>query len=131
MATKTITMTNLDIYATANALMDSIKDDTNLPVRVGFYLQKNVNKMTELAQEIEKSRMEIFEKYGTKDEEKQQYIFDKENQEIVQKELNDLFQLTQEIKVNMISIDLFDTIDLTTSQIQAISFMIKDNEDEE
>ena len=130
MATKNITLTNLEIYTTAQALMESITTDINLPVKVGFYIQKNMKKMTELAQEIEKSRMEIFDKYGEKDEENNQYKFDKSVQEQVQKELNDLFDLTQDVKTNMLELDWFDDIDLTANQIAAISYMIKDDEDE-
>ena len=130
MATKNITLTNLEIYTTAQALMESITTDINLPVKVGFYIQKNMKKMTELAQEIEKSRMEIFDKYGEKDEENNQYKFDKSVQEQVQKELNDLFDLTQDVKINMLELDWFDDIDLNANQIAAISYMIADDEDE-
>lgn len=130
MATKNITLTNLEIYTTAQALMENITTDMNLPVKVGFYIQKNMKKMTELAQEIEKSRIEIFEKYGEKDEENNQYKFDKSVQEQVQKELNDLFDLTQDVKTNMLELDWFDDIDLNANQIAAISYMIADNEDE-
>ena len=130
MATKNITLTNLEIYTTAQALMENITTDINLPVKVGFYIQKNMKKMTELAQEIEKSRMEIFDKYGEKDEENNQYKFDKSVQEQVQKELNDLFDLTQDVKTNMLELDWFDDIDLNANQIAAISYMITDNEDE-
>lgn len=130
MATKNITLTNLEIYTTAQALMENITTDMNLPVKVGFYIQKNMKKMTELAQEIEKSRMEIFDKYGEKDEENNQYKFDKSVQEQVQKELNDLFDLTQDVKTNMLELDWFDDIDLNANQIAAISYMITDDEDE-
>lgn len=130
MATKNITLTNLEIYTTAQALMENITTDMNLPVKVGFYIQKNMKKMTELAQEIEKSRMEIFDKYGEKDEENNQYKFDKSVQEQVQKELNDLFDLTQDVKTNMLKLDWFDDIDLNANQIAAISYMIADDEDE-
>ena len=130
MATKNITLTNLEIYTTAQALMESITTDINLPVKVGFYIQKNMKKMTELAQEIEKSRMEIFDKYGEKDEENNQYKFDKSVQEQVQKDLNDLFDLTQDVKTNMLELDWFDDIDLNANQIAAISYMIADDEDE-
>ena len=130
MATKNITLTNLEIYTTAQALMESITTDINLPVKVGFYIQKNMKKMTELAQAIEKSRMEIFDKYGEKDEENNQYKFDKSVQEQVQKELNDLFDLTQDVKTNMLELDWFDDIDLNANQIAAISYMITDDEDE-
>lgn len=130
MATKNITLTNLEIYTNAQTLMENITTDLNLPVKVGFYIQKNMKKMTELAQEIEKSRMEIFDKYGEKDEENNQYKFDKSVQEQVQKELNDLFDLTQDVKTNMLELDWFDDIDLTANQIAAISYMIADDEDE-
>lgn len=131
MATKNITLTNLEIYTTAQALMENITTDMNLPVKVGFYIQKNMKKMTELAQEIEKSRMEIFDKYGEKDEENNQYKFDKSVQEQVQKELNDLFDLTQDVKTNMLELDWFDDIDLNTNQIAAISYMIADDDEDE
>lgn len=130
MATKNITLTNLEIYTIAQALMENITTDINLPVKVGFYIQKNMKKMMELAQEIEKSRMEIFDKYGEKDEENNQYKFDKSVQEQVQKELNDLFDLTQDVKTNMLELDWFDDIDLNANQIAAISYMITDDEDE-
>lgn len=130
MATKNITLTNLEIYTTAQALMENITTDMNLPVKIGFYIQKNMKKMTELAQEIEKSRMEIFDKYGEKDEENNQYKFDKSVQKQVQKELNDLFDLTQDVKTNMLELDWFDDIDLNANQIAAISYMIADDEDE-
>lgn len=131
MATKNITLTNLEIYTTAQALMENITTDINLPVKVGFYIQKNMKKMTELAQEIEKSRIEIFDKYGEKDEENNQYKFDKSVQEQVQKELNDLFDLTQDVKTNMLELDWFDDIDLTANQITAISYMIADDDEDE
>lgn len=131
MATKNITLTNLEIYITAQALMENITTDMNLPVKVGFYIQKNMKKMTELAQEIEKSRMEIFDKYGEKDEENNQYKFDKSVQEQVQKELNDLFDLTQDVKTNMLELDWFDDIDLNANQIAAISYMIADDDEDE
>lgn len=131
MATKNITLTNLEIYTTAQALMENITTDINLPVKVGFYIQKNMKKMTELAQEIEKSRMEIFDKYGEKDEENNQYKFDKSVQEQVQKELNDLFDLTQDVKTNMLELNWFDDIDLNANQIAAISYMIVDDDEDE
>ena len=131
MATKNITLTNLEIYTTAQALMENITTDMNLPVKVGFYIQKNMKKMTELAQEIEKSRIEIFDKYGEKDEENNQYKFDKSVQEQVQKELNDLFDLTQDVKTNMLELDWFDDIDLNANQIAAISYMIVDDDEDE
>lgn len=123
------TMTNLEIYAYANALRDAFKEDIMLPVRVNFYLQKNMTKLTEAAKEIEKARMEIIEKYGTPAEDGNGFQVSAEMVEVVNKELEDLFNLEQEIKVNEITLDTFNDIELTSSQVAAISFMIKDEEE--
>lgn len=123
------TMTNLEIYAYANALMDAFKEDIVLPVKVNFYLQKNMTRMVEAGKEIEKTRMDIIQKYGTPTEDGQNIEVPAEMVETVNKELEDLFALEQEIKVNEIALDAFDGIDLTSAQVAAIAFMIKDEEE--
>lgn len=126
---KTKTMTNLEIYAYANALMDAFKEDIVLPVKVNFYLQKNMTRMVEAGKEIEKTRMDIIQKYGTPTEDGQNIEVSADMVETVNKELEDLFALEQEIKVNEIALDAFDGIDLTSAQVAAIAFMIKDEEE--
>lgn len=126
---KTKTMTNLEIYAYANALMDAFKEDITLPVKVNFYLQKNMTRMIEAGKEIEKTRMDIIQKYGTPTEDGQNIEVSADMVETVNKELEDLFALEQEIKVNEIALDAFDGIDLTSAQVAAIAFMIKDEEE--
>lgn len=123
------TMTNLEIYAYANALMDAFKEDITLPVKVNFYLQKNMTRMIEAGKEIEKTRMDIIQKYGTPTEDGQNIEVSADMVETVNKELEDLFALEQEIKVNEIALDAFDGIDLTSAQVAAIAFMIKDEEE--
>lgn len=123
------TMTNLEIYAHANALMDVFKEEMTLPVKVNFYLQKNMTRMIEAGKEIEKTRMDIIQKYGTPTEDGQNIEVAADMVEVVNKELEDLFALEQEIKVNEIALDAFDGIDLTSAQVAAISFMIKDEEE--
>ena len=123
------TMINLEIYAYANALMDAFKEDIVLPVKVNFYLQKNMARMVEAGKEIEKTRMDIIQKYGTPTEDGQNIEVPAEMVETVNKELEDLFALEQEIKVNEIALDAFDGIDLTSAQVAAITFMIKDEEE--
>lgn len=123
------TMTNLEIYAYADALMNAFKEEITLPVKVNFYLQKNMTRMVEAAKDIEKTRMEIIERYGTRSEDGQNIEVPADMAEVVNKELEDLFALEQEIKVNEIALDAFDGIDLTSAQVAAISFMIKDEEE--
>lgn len=126
---KNKTMTNLEIYAYADALVNAFKEEVTLPVKVNFYLQKNMTRMIEAGKEIEKTRVEIIQKYGTPTEDGQNIEVPADNVEIVNKELEDLFALEQEIKVNEIALEAFDGIELTSSQVAAIAFMIKDEEE--
>lgn len=123
------TMTNLEIYAYADALMNAFKEEITLPVKVNFYLQKNMTRMIEAGKEVEKTRMEIIQKYGTPTEDGQNIEVSADMVETVNKELEDLFALEQEIKVNEIALDAFDGIELTSAQVAAIAFMIKDEEE--
>jgi hypothetical protein len=126
---KNKTMTNLEIYAYADALVNAFKEEVTLPVKVNFYLQKNMTRMIEAGKEVEKTRVEIIQKYGTPTEDGQNIEVPADNVEIVNKELEDLFALEQEIKVNEIALEAFDGIELTSSQVAAIAFMIKDEEE--
>ena len=123
------TMTNLEIYDYADALMNAFKEEITLPVKVNFYLQKNMTRMIEAGKEVEKTRMEIIQKYCTPTEDGQNIEVSADMAETVNKELEDLFALEQEIKVNEIALDAFDGIDLTSAQVAAIAFMIKDEEE--
>lgn len=123
------TMTNLEIYAYADALMNAFKEELTLPVKVNFYLQKNMTRMIEAGKEVEKARMEIIQKYGTPTEDGQNIEVSADMVKTVNKELEDLFALEQEIKVNEIALDAFDGIELTSAQVAAIAFMIKDEEE--
>lgn len=123
------TMTNLEIYAYADALMNAFKENITLPVKVNFYLQKNMTRMVDAAKEIEKARMDIIEKYGVRTEDGQNIEVAADMAGVVNKELEDLFALEQEIKVNEISLEAFDNVELSSAQVAAISFMIKDEEE--
>lgn len=123
------TMTNLEIYNYANALMSTFQEELTLPVKVNFYLQKNMTRIVDAGKEIEKARMDIIQKYGTPTEDGENIEIPNDKIEDVNNELNDLFKLEQEITVNEISLDAFDNIELTSSQVAAITFMIKDEEE--
>jgi hypothetical protein len=43
-----------------------------------------------------------------------------------QKELNDLFNLEQELNIHVFKLDDFDNIELTVQQLSAIMFMIEE-----
>jgi hypothetical protein len=118
---------NNEIYAYAAALAEAFSDkDQKLPIKINFYLQKNRNKLIEIAQEIEQSRLEIAKTYGTLNEETMQYAIAPDKVEEAQKELTDLFNLEQEVQIYTINIDNFsDDLTITTAQMEALMFMIE------
>ena len=117
---------NNDIYMHAQNLMMAFEDkDQKLPIKISFYLQKNKNTLLQLAQDIERSRIEIAQSYGVLDEETSQYIIPPEKMEEASQELNDLFNLEQDVQIYTINIDSFgDDLTITTAQMEAIMFMI-------
>ena len=121
-------LTNQNIYNYAIKLNESFLDETQkLPIKLNFYLQKNKNTLFILAQEIENSQREIVNSYGHQDESNGgQYLIDKDNFDALSKELNDLFELEQEVNIYKINIDSMpDDLTLTTKQMDAIMFMIE------
>ena len=119
-------MKNSEIYNYAQALIEAFQDNTQrLPVKINFYLQKNKKTLLSLSQDIEQSRMEIAQNYGILNEEGTAYTIPEENISIVNTEIQDLFNIEQEVPIYKVSIDSFsDDLTLTTAQMEAIMFMI-------
>lgn len=127
-------MSNLDILNTATALIEAFQfeeaKNQQFPVKVNFFLQKNMNALIEMARDIEKTRSDIITKYGQPSpDNEEQYIVPDDKIEEAAKELNDLFTLEQEVAVNMLKLDWFDGIDMTAQQVAAITYMIEDEEE--
>ena len=128
----TVTLTNNEIYTYANALAEHFSNsEVKFPIKVNFYLQKNQNELMELAQDIEKQRVDIIQEYGVLNEETQQYNIPQEKIAEASEKINDLFNLTQDVKIYKVSIDVFGDIELTSNQMQALLFMIEDESDDE
>ena len=121
-----MTMTNNEIYTYTRQLMDAFNDgEQKLPIKINFYLQKNKNTLLGLAQDIEKARLEIAQTYGTLDESGEQYQIPNEKLAEASKELEDLFNLEQDVAIHKISIDsLSDDLMLSAAQMEALMFMI-------
>ena len=120
-------MKNYEIYQHAEALVKVFNNLSQpLPVKVNFYLQKNRAKLVELAQEIDQARLNIAASFGTLDEKTQQYVIPSENLQAANDEVNDLFNLDQDVKIYKVSLDSFkDDFVLTIEQMEAIMFMIE------
>lgn len=120
-------LTNNQIYSYTIQLNEAFNDASQrLPMKINFYLQKNKATLTNLAQDIENSRMDIIKDYGVPvGGESDKYSIPAEKVQEAQQELMDLLNLEQEVNIYMISADsLTDDISLTTAQMEAIMFMI-------
>ena len=119
-------MTNLEIYITANRLMEVFHNsEQKFPVKVNFFLQKNKKTLITLAQEIEETRMLIAKNYGIPDE-NGNYAIMTENINQAQEELNQLFNIEQDVDIKKINFDDLDpNMELTTAQMEALMFMIE------
>lgn len=125
-----ITLTNNEIYNYTNNLAEQFSNSTmKLPIKINFYLQKNLSELYALAQDIEKQRVEIIQEYGSYDEESQQYNIPKEKISEASKKIDELFNLTQDVKIYKVKLDDFGNIDFTSGQMQALLFMIEEQEE--
>ena len=119
-------LTNNQIYNYATQLMSEFNDNSlRFPIKVNFYLQKNKSTLVSLAQDIEQARMEIIQAYGEPTKDGFQYSIPNDKIEVAQQELNDLFNLEQDVNIYTISIDNFsDDLVLSAGQMEALMFMI-------
>lgn len=120
-------LTNNLIYTYTNELLTYYGADCEIkfPIRVNFFLQKNIKKLTELAQDIEASRLEIAKQFGETNEEGG-YVVAPDKIEEASKELNDLFSLEQDVDIHIFKIDDFSNIELSIPQMNALMFMIEE-----
>jgi hypothetical protein len=60
-------MTNMEIFTKANSLNKLDLSQCILPVKIGFFLAKNIDCLTVLAKEIDNARFNIGKTYGELD----------------------------------------------------------------
>lgn len=120
-------MTNNEIYTHARQLMEAFQDgDQKLPIKVNFYLQKNKNTLISLAQDIEQARLGVAQTYGVLDESGENYQIPNDKLEEASRELEDLFNLEQDVNICTIKADsLDDDLTLTMAQMEALMFMVE------
>ena len=118
-------LTNNEIYQAAMSL-SNFHIEGKLPVKINFFLQKNIQALVAAGQEIEEARINIAREYGELDETNQSYHVPAEKMEEAAAELNDLFNLSQELNIHTFKIDDFDGINLSYEQLASIIFMIEE-----
>lgn len=128
MKIKTQFMTHNEIYQIAlNFLNNFETNEVRMPAAIAFAIQKNKNNFIAIGQEIEQSRIEIIQHYGTLQEDGQ-YVVRAEYIDQANKELYDLLNMEAEMKVYIINIDDLNDISFTSSQMETLMFMIEEGE---
>lgn len=117
-------LTNKKIYEYATNLV-ALNIDGKLPVRISFFLQKNIQQIISLAQEIDAAKMKLGEQYGEASEQGG-YLIPPENLPFVNQEINDLMSLEQDVNLHVFKLEDFDSIELTYKELSDIMFMIEE-----
>lgn len=121
-------ITNREIYTYANNLLVEFSNnkDLKLPIKLNFYLQKNMQALIALASEIETNRLEIIKQYGTLNEDTSSYTIPNDKIDEVNKQLNELFDIEQEVQIYTVNINaLSNDLNFTMKQMEALIFMIE------
>lgn len=119
-------LTNYKIYEHAEGFKTFSDCNVKLPVRINFFLQKNINIITTAAQEIEQARLSIAQQFGELNEEHNGYIVPTDRIPLVNQEISELFALEQDLPIHTFKLSDFDNIELTYQQMAAIMFMIEE-----
>lgn len=119
-------LTNQQIYEYSNKLSIFNNCNIKMPVRINFYLQKNIQLIQQATMDIEKARLNIGAQFGKPNEEGNGYNIPTENLEEVNKELNDLFSIEQDLNIHIFKLEDFDNIELEYNQLTVIMFMIEE-----
>ena len=119
-------LTNQTIYNYAQKINSAFTEKTQyLPAKINFFIQKNATTLAAAAEEIEKSRVSIIRHYGVEDKETGNIQVPEDKLAEASKELEDLFNIEQELNISMVNIDQFGDIKLSIEQMNAIMFMVE------
>ena len=123
-------LTNQEIFNYALTLQSNFSLSSEnvrfIKASVNFYLQKNINILTKLGLEIEKTRDQIFSNYGTKGADGSWQI-PPESIPLVEQEINSLMKLQQTVHIYKINLSEIADIDFSVKEMQALMFMIEDD----
>lgn len=120
-------LTNNKILEYANLLATIKNSQIKLPVRVNFFLQKNIRIILDAAAYIEENRINIGRSYGELNEMQNSYIIPPESMAAVNAELNELFSIEQDLEITAIPLSAFDEVELTMEEMNAIMFMVEED----
>lgn len=118
-------LTNYEIYNYATKLA-TFNIAEKMPIKINFFLQRNIQNLIKLAEEIDAAREKIAQSFGELNAERTEYLIPPDKMEEAHQELNDLFELSQEVNIHIFKLDDFNNIELTMEQLSLIMFMIEE-----
>ena len=118
-------LTNQQIYNYASQLAN-FTIDVKLPIRFNFFLNRNIQLILSLGQEIENARTQIAKTYGKLNNMGTSYDIPADCAEVVQSELIDLFALEQEVDLHLFKLEDLNGVELTYEQMKNLMFMMKE-----
>lgn len=120
--------TNKEIYQFALNIREFLVSDKELtlPIKVNFYLLKNIKILQQLTEDIEEMRLQIAQNFGVLNEETGDYQVPPEKMQEAEKLLDELFETTQKAEFHMIQYEDLEGAQLTLPQTQALMFMIEE-----
>lgn len=122
-------MINKDIFNLYQKIENAFSiDDRYLPAKINFYIQKNKNILYTLSLLIEDTKNNIADHYGQYQPETDSYFIEQDKREIAQQELNDLMNIEQDVNILKIKFKDIENLEFTSAQMDAILFMIQDEE---
>ena len=115
---KKVTLTNFQIFTLAELLNKIITENETkqMAIKLGYYLQRDFNILFERYKIILQLQNDIREKYTNENNEI--------NMEAANAELIELSNITEEIALFLLPIDLLDTLELSLEEIQFLSLII-------
>lgn len=115
------------IYGIGKKLQVFTNCNIKMPVKINFYLQKNIRLIESAIEEIDAARLSIGLQFGVPNIDGSGYDIPQENIAEANRELNDLFNLEQDLNIHIFKLSDFDGIELTYQQMSAIMFMVEED----
>lgn len=117
---KKVTLTNFQIFALTELLNKIITENETkqMTVKLGYYIQRDFSVLFERYKVIAQLQKDIREKYTNENNEI--------NTEAANAELIELSNITEEIELFLLPIDLLDTLELSLEEIQLLSLIISE-----
>lgn len=136
------TLTNYEIsvivkeLSQANSILYTDDDTKRFPIKILWKIDGNFQKLQDLSKRIEEAKRKINLSYSTEEKSNETITADgkpirqvkPEYLQEYQKELNDLYTITNDIEIDTIKLDAVENMNVTPHDFNLIKFMIEKEE---